>query len=66
MLNVGWSRHLKVGGRMLQMSTTKAICLIAHRNNTCKVLLVSSLFLVPCGFCCEKLKLPKASPPNII
>ena len=35
---------------MLEMSTTKTTCLIAHRNNTCKVPLVSSLFLVPCGF----------------
>ena len=32
------------------MSTTKTTCLIGHRNNTCKVTLVSSLFLVSFGF----------------
>ena len=44
LLLTGWDRV----GYLLEMSTIKTTRLIVHRNNTCKVPLVSSPFLVLC------------------
>ena len=46
---------------VLEMSTIKTTRLIVHRNNTCKVPLVSSPFLVSCGFSCAQLWQPSCS-----
>ena len=51
------------GMLVLEMSTIKTTCLIVHRNNTCKVPLMSSLFLVSYGFCCAQLWHP---PCNVL
>ena len=46
---------------MLEMSTIKITRLIVHRSNTCKGPLVSSPFLVSCGFCRAQLWQPSCS-----